>query len=440
MPNPSSTQRHVAPDGGWGWAVVLGAFLIHVISDGFIYSLGIVMDHLKEEFHSDNASAALVFSVLNAVYMASGVVATAIADRIGCQLTCAIGCLFSALGCLLSIWASSMLLVGVTIGVILGIGSGLMYCPAIVCMTTYFDKKRSLATGITVCGAGVGAFLFSPINALVIDHFGYKGVFILFTGLFVFCLLFAATFKPIPKQISQEVEDRTLLSEKSSAAFTMTEIEEKEHGLNHWLRKTISLLRDPVLLVFGFSCMMTSVGTNGPIYFLPFYATNTLGLTRDQSSVPLSIYGLINTLGRLVCGFISDRRIPLPKKAGDNKARNRRYILGGSLVLCGLFCCLSFLLSDFLSVCLYAGLFGYFSAASICLMSVVLVDLVGIEKLTNSFGIILTFKAIGTMIGPSIAGWLADYFGSYHPSYIFSGISLSIAGLLLTLIPLFKKK
>ena len=34
------------PDGGWGWAVIAGSFFIHVFSDGFVYSLGVVADVL----------------------------------------------------------------------------------------------------------------------------------------------------------------------------------------------------------------------------------------------------------------------------------------------------------------------------------------------------------------------------------------------------------
>ena len=37
-----------------------------------------------------------------------------------------------------------------------GIGFGMMYLPSIVVVGFYFDKKRALATGIAVCGSGIG--------------------------------------------------------------------------------------------------------------------------------------------------------------------------------------------------------------------------------------------------------------------------------------------
>lgn len=33
----------------------------------------------------------------------------------------------------------------------IGLGLGLVYLPAIVCVTCYFEKKRAFATGIAVC-------------------------------------------------------------------------------------------------------------------------------------------------------------------------------------------------------------------------------------------------------------------------------------------------
>ena len=37
---------------------------------------------------------------------------------------------------------------------LIGLGFGLIYLPAIVSVSMYFEKRRAFATGIAVCGSG----------------------------------------------------------------------------------------------------------------------------------------------------------------------------------------------------------------------------------------------------------------------------------------------
>ena len=47
---------------------------------------------------------------------------------------------------------------------VLGLGFGLIYLPAIVSVSMYFEKKRAFATGIAVCGSGLGTFIMAPVT------------------------------------------------------------------------------------------------------------------------------------------------------------------------------------------------------------------------------------------------------------------------------------
>ena len=60
--------------------------------------------------------------------------------------------------------------------------------------------------------------------------------------------------------------------------------------------------------------------------------------------------------------------------------------------------------SDFASQAFYCAVFGVTSGAYVGLTSVVLVDLLGLDKLTNAFGLLLLFQGIASIIGPPIIG------------------------------------
>jgi len=49
-----------------------------------------------------------------------------------------------------------------------------MYLPSIVMVGFYFDKKRAMATGIAVCGTGIGTFVLAPIVNLLASEYGWK--------------------------------------------------------------------------------------------------------------------------------------------------------------------------------------------------------------------------------------------------------------------------
>ena len=53
---------------------------------------------------------------------------------------------------------------------------------------------------------------------------------------------------------------------------------------------------------------------------------------------------------------------------------------------------------------IYAAVFGATIGAYVGLTSVVLVDLLGLEKLTNAFGLVIMFQGIASLAGPPIAG------------------------------------
>lgn len=64
----------------------------------------------------------------------------------------------------------------------------------------------------------------------------------------------------------------------------------------------------------------------------------------------------------------------------------------------------SVLCLDFTSLAVYASVYGVAIGAYVGLTSVILVDLLGLEKLTNAFGLLLLFQGIASFIGAPLAG------------------------------------
>ncbi len=72
-----------------------------------------------------------------------------------------------------------------------------MYCPAIIIVTVYFEERRAFATGIAVCGAGIGTFIFAPLSTYLINLYTWRGAFLIYSGIIANCAVCGALFRPL---------------------------------------------------------------------------------------------------------------------------------------------------------------------------------------------------------------------------------------------------
>lgn len=174
-----------APDGGWGWVVVFASFMINMIADGITFSFGIFNVEFLKYFGDTKGKTAWIGSIFMASPLLSGPIASYLTDRYGCRKVTIVGSIMASIGFLLSAMSTSMEMLFVTFGVIAGVGLSLCYVAAVVIVAYYFDKRRSFATGISVCGSGIGTFIFPPIIQYLISEYGWRGCTVLLAGIFL---------------------------------------------------------------------------------------------------------------------------------------------------------------------------------------------------------------------------------------------------------------
>lgn len=100
---------------------------------------------------------------------------------------------------------------------------------------------------------------------------------------------------------------------------------------------------------------------------------------------------------------------------------------------------MSAFVEDFYSLAIYAAVYGFTIGAYVGLTSVILVDLLGIDKLTSAFGLLLLFQGIAGFIGPPIVGFLFDKTHTYLPGFLFAGTMIALSGFMFFFIPSLQK-
>lgn len=187
----------VPPDGGWGWVIVAASFMCNFFVDGIIFSFGVFLNEIADAFSISKARVALVGSLQTGFYLMVGPFVSALANRYGFRLVAILGSVISCIAFVLSYFSTSIEFLYISYGAIGGIGAGLIYVPAVITTGFYFERWRALATGIAVCGSGIGAFLLAPISDILIKNFGWRGALLFQAGMLLNCAIFGAMFRPL---------------------------------------------------------------------------------------------------------------------------------------------------------------------------------------------------------------------------------------------------
>jgi hypothetical protein len=151
-------------------------------------------------------------------------VGSALVDKFGCRKMTILGGVISGLGFIISSFADSIEMVFFTFGFLSGLGLCLCYVTAVVSIAYWFDKKRTLATGLGACGTGIGTFLYAPMTQYSIEEYGWRGTVLLLAGTFFnFCVCGALMRDPDWLIAEQKKPPATAAAAVASKPWTDTE-------------------------------------------------------------------------------------------------------------------------------------------------------------------------------------------------------------------------
>ena len=178
--------------------VVVASFVVNLIADGITFSFGVIFVEFLKYFGQNRGTTAWVGSLFMAMPLLSGPVASFLTDRYGCRKVTIFGSVLACTGFLISSRANSMTVLCITFGILAGFGLSLCYVASVVIVAYYFDKRRSFATGLAVCGSGIGTFIFAPFIQFLLQEYGWRGTTLILAGLFLNLAVCGAVMRDLP--------------------------------------------------------------------------------------------------------------------------------------------------------------------------------------------------------------------------------------------------
>lgn len=156
---PSTPQPVPVKDGGLrAWLQVLGSFIMYFNLWGYTFAFGSFQNYYESEYllGTSASSIAWIGSIQAFLLILSGVFAGPLFDLGYFKIMINGGAFLSTLGAMMLSLSHEYWQIFITQGVLVGLGSGILFVPSMALVTRSFVKKRSLAVGIMSCGAPVG--------------------------------------------------------------------------------------------------------------------------------------------------------------------------------------------------------------------------------------------------------------------------------------------
>ncbi|KAG6444800.1 hypothetical protein O3G_MSEX003549 [Manduca sexta] len=207
-----------------------------------------------------------------------------------------------------------------------------------------------------------------------------------------------------------------------SRAATTMDLQERRGVFTTAVRRILATMMDPKLLkknsflLLSFSGFLTYLGYLVPYVFLQD-RNEKAGIAHHHCALFVSTIGFSNALGRLTLGLLACKINPIK-------------LFTFSCTVAGIGTLSSGLSYNVYYQYAYCSIFGFFISSLACLRSMVIVNLYGLEKLTNATGMMLVFQGVGSLISTPIASILKNNFG-YSVAFYVAGFFITLSGIFL---------
>jgi MFS family permease len=383
-----------------GWIVVAGAFLVMFMGFGAAYSFGAFFEALRDEFGATRQQVSLVFALTGFLYFGLGAVSGRIADGVGPRRVIMAGGVLLGAGLLLASVTQALWQVYLTYSLCVGVGIGLSYVPSVGAVQRWFIRRRGFASGLAVAGIGLGNLLFPPTAAALVEAIGWRGAYVVL-GLFVLVsTVLAALLIERDPAVRGLAPDGDPVSSGGGAPAA-------------WGLTTGEALRTTPFKLLYLAGVSTTLGLFIPFAHIVPYARDH-GLSTFTGAVILGAIGAGSAAGRLLLGGSADRL-------------GRRQALAGSFVLMAAVLLWWLAATETWSLLLFAFLFGIGYGGFVALLPALASDYFGVRHAGALLGLLYTAAGIGTLVGPTLAGWVYDVRDSYTLPILISAAANLVA-------------
>ena len=393
----------------YGWVIVAVTFVTLFISTGFRFAFGVYYSAILDETGWGRAETAGIVSTAMIVYACTAALSGYLFDRLGARVLFPIGALCMGTGLMLCSTSESLAALTASYGILLGLSyAALGFIPHMAIVPRWFDRRRGLASALSLAGTGLGSLAIAALSAELIVHVGWR------EALWWFGIGAMGVLIPITVLFHRHSAERVGLLRDGPSAQVVARTAPAEAGatVRDAVRTRHFWLLALAVTMTG-TCTMTIV-----VHQTRMLVDMGYGLT--LASLIFGMIGVLRAIGGLIWGPLSDRL---------GRSTCVIVICGISLIGLALLWLTSFVPAESaaLRIALLSGYLltfglGFNAIAPVYASSVS--DRFSGKNLGTILGLLDLGFGLGSAAGPWWAGWMFDRYGSYDS--VIAGVGVGV--------------
>lgn len=267
------------PDGGFtAWSQVALAHFVIFNTWGYINSFGVFQSYYTEALGRPPSDISWVGSIQIFLLFFIGTFSGRATDAGYFKAILTAGALLEVFSIFMTSLCTEYWQLFLAQGIGQGIGCGLMFCPTIALMPTYFTRKRALAIGITASGSATGGLIFPAVVMRLLPQVGFGWT------VRVLGFISLATLTPCLVFLKQRLPPR------------------RSGPLVEW-----GAFRELPYTLFAIGMFLNFWGIYIGFFYIGSFGRNMIGVSQETSIDVLLVMNGIGLLGRLGPNYLADR-------------------------------------------------------------------------------------------------------------------------------------
>ncbi|MBP3039874.1 OFA family MFS transporter [Bacillaceae bacterium Marseille-Q3522] len=360
------------------WFIVFGTIIVQM-GLGTVYTWSLFNQPLVDQFGWELSSVAITFSIMSFALAFSTLFAGKLQDKWGIRRLMIFSGILLGGGFILSSFVSSLWMLYIVAGVIVGFADGTGYITSLSNIIKWFPEKKGLISGLSVGAYGTGSLLFKYVNSALIDAFGASQAFF-YWGLIALVLIVGGA----------------LLLKDAPEHETVSGVTPVK---NYTVKEMLKTKQVYLLFVIFFTACMSGLYLIG---IAKDIGVSLAHLDVVTASNAVALVAIFNTIGRIILGALSD-------KVGRLKVVSGTMLVTAAAVLTLSFAELNYPLF-FACVAGIAFCFG----GNITVFPAIAADFFGLKNQSKNYGVIYQGFGLGALSGALIAAALGGFLPTFH--------------------------